>query len=175
MLGRDKRAVQVESSDFQRALALILALKRCSAGNCRGEWISNQKQTGGKFDPAAPPKKVVTWQKKLGHIAEAIGAPMLIFAALADDYYRKPALGMWHATLAELDASGGEKSWVCVEPGYGSSSFYVGDAAGRTKGKGREADHNDTDRKWALNAGLPFYTPEEWFMSSQVSLASRHG
>lgn len=36
-------------------------------------------------------------------------------------------------------------------------SFYVGDAAGRT------GDHNDTDRKFAVNAGLIFYTPEQYF------------
>lgn len=33
-------------------------------------------------------------------------------------------------------------------------SFFVGDAAGRP------ADFASTDRKWALNIGLPFYTPE---------------
>ena len=34
------------------------------------------------------------------------------------------------------------------------SSVFVGDAAGRS------ADHASTDRKWALNAEIPFYTPE---------------
>jgi bifunctional polynucleotide phosphatase/kinase len=33
-------------------------------------------------------------------------------------------------------------------------SFYVGDAAGRT------GDFAGTDRKWAMNVGLRFYTPE---------------
>lgn len=40
-------------------------------------------------------------------------------------------------------------------------SFYVGDAAGRLGvGRGAVRDHADTDYKWALNVGLPFYTPE---------------
>lgn len=43
-------------------------------------------------------------------------------------------------------------------------SFFVGDAAGRS------GDHSDTDRKWAHNAGLPFYVPEECF--KWVSTAS---
>lgn len=34
------------------------------------------------------------------------------------------------------------------------SSFFVGDAAGRRN------DHAGTDRKWALNIGIPFFTPE---------------
>ena len=33
-------------------------------------------------------------------------------------------------------------------------SYFVGDAAGRSN------DHSGTDRKWAMNAGLKFYTPE---------------
>lgn len=36
-------------------------------------------------------------------------------------------------------------------------SFFVGDAAGRP------GDHNDTDRKWAVNAGLKFLVPEQLF------------
>lgn len=35
-----------------------------------------------------------------------------------------------------------------------SSSFFVGDAAGRP------TDFAGTDRKWALNVGIPFFTPE---------------
>lgn len=40
-----------------------------------------------------------------------------------------------------------------------SSSFFVGDAAGRQY-TGRKADFSSTDRKWALNVGIPFFTPE---------------
>ena len=35
-----------------------------------------------------------------------------------------------------------------------AESYFVGDAAGRPN------DHAGTDRKWAMNAGLKFYTPE---------------
>ena len=35
-----------------------------------------------------------------------------------------------------------------------AESYFVGDAAGRPN------DHSGTDRKWATNAGLKFYTPE---------------
>ena len=35
-----------------------------------------------------------------------------------------------------------------------AESYFVGDAAGRPN------DHSGTDRKWAMNAGLKFYTPE---------------
>ncbi|KAF8652675.1 hypothetical protein AX16_004182 [Volvariella volvacea WC 439] len=39
-------------------------------------------------------------------------------------------------------------------------SFFVGDAAGR------KDDFAGTDRKWATNVGLNFYTPEEYFLES---------
>jgi bifunctional polynucleotide phosphatase/kinase len=34
------------------------------------------------------------------------------------------------------------------------ASFFVGDAAGRV------GDFAGTDRKWAINVGIPFFTPE---------------
>jgi hypothetical protein len=40
-----------------------------------------------------------------------------------------------------------------------SASFFVGDAAGR-KYPGGKADFSSTDRKWAENIGLKFFTPE---------------
>lgn len=40
-----------------------------------------------------------------------------------------------------------------------SSSFFVGDAAGRQFQK-RKEDFASTDRKWSLNVDIKFYTPE---------------
>lgn len=48
-------------------------------------------------------------------------------------------------------------------------SLYVGDAAGRPaveqKGgsKKRKKDHSLADRLFAMNVGVPFFTPEEHF------------
>lgn len=41
-----------------------------------------------------------------------------------------------------------------------TSSYYVGDAAGRPARVGFAKDHGDGDRKWADNLGLRFFTPE---------------
>lgn len=49
-------------------------------------------------------------------------------------------------------------------------SFYCGDAAGRpAKGK-RKKDFSDTDRKFAINIGIKFYTPEMYFLGENERL-----
>lgn len=40
-----------------------------------------------------------------------------------------------------------------------NASFFVGDAAGRQY-KNQKSDFSSTDRKLALNIGIPFMTPE---------------
>jgi bifunctional polynucleotide phosphatase/kinase len=72
-----------------------------------------------------------------------------IFIAGADDYFRKPSIGMWDEFI-KLN-------------GPFEKAFYVGDAAGRT------GDHAASDRQFAHNIStihnttVDFYTPEQFF------------
>lgn len=100
------------------------------------------------------------WKRKIPMIAEGPFSeiPFRIFAAKEKDVFRKPMLGMWDALLEVL-----EKEGVVVDK---TTSYMVGDAAGRIKPK----DHSAVDRKFAENAGIRFYTPEEYFQDKKVHL-----
>ncbi|KAM5535591.1 hypothetical protein V8D89_010758 [Ganoderma adspersum] len=91
------------------------------------------------------------WKKKIPLIAAALPeVPFHIFAATEKDGYRKPIPGMWY----ELERIFREQDVQIDLP----NSFFVGDAAGRPN------DHSSTDRKLALNIGIPFHTPEAYFL-----------
>ena len=70
----------------------------------------------------------------------------VILAATKEDIYRKPNIG-WLSTLQFTDKS---------------KSFYCGDAAGRPD------DFSDSDIKFAQNAGLTFYLPEQIFPRTNI-------
>uniref|UniRef100_A0A8C3BH37 Polynucleotide kinase 3'-phosphatase n=1 Tax=Cairina moschata TaxID=8855 RepID=A0A8C3BH37_CAIMO len=81
-----------------------------------------------------------------------------VMVATAPGIYRKPVLGMWDHLCEKANGA------VAVSvPG----SLYVGDAAGRPPNwaPGRKKkDFSCSDRLFALNAALPFHTPEEFFL-----------
>jgi bifunctional polynucleotide phosphatase/kinase len=84
-------------------------------------------------------------------LLEKIGVPCYVFIATGRDKYRKPAVGMWEKFVSLLD--------VPVE-----FAFYVGDALGRPQ------DFSNSDKEFAENIGIPYYSPEEFFDSTKVSL-----
>jgi len=91
------------------------------------------------------------FKQKIENIIQALDTlvqvPVQVFAAVGRgcEEYRKPSTGLWDL--------------MCKQ--YGDmnvkESFFCGDAAGR------DTDHSDSDRVFAENIGLKFYTPEEIF------------
>ncbi|GHJ88845.1 hypothetical protein NliqN6_5247 [Naganishia liquefaciens] len=110
--------------------------------------ISNQKLAD---------KKLKEWREKVHLICADLPehTPVRVLAATASDQFRKPGTGLFDFLREFYEAKGLE---IDLE-----HSFYVGDAAGR------DGDHNDTDRKFADNAGLMFYTPEQYFKNSTTA------
>ncbi|KAF0526873.1 PNK3P-domain-containing protein [Gigaspora margarita] len=128
--------------------------------------ISNQaglspgKKTGDK--------KRTDFKNKIGQIADSLNISFEIYAAMAYDKYRKPMIGIWNYFVENRNVG------VTVDK---ENSFYVGDAAGRIKNwkLGVSSDWTDTDRKFAENIGINFYTPEEFFDNVEVASFSYKG
>lgn len=104
-------------------------------------------------------KKLISeYKEKVAAVIKKIGVPIKAFLAIKRDIYRKPAPGMWNELLESMynDVNVGE-------------SFYVGDAAGRQKNWAphKRKDHSIADRLFAINLGLKFYTPEEYFLGAR--------
>ncbi|XP_045115645.1 LOW QUALITY PROTEIN: uncharacterized protein F21D5.5-like [Portunus trituberculatus] len=98
-------------------------------------------------------------QKKIESIIQKLGVPIQVFISTGKGEYRKPAIGMWNFFLNE--ANGG------VEVDL-DKSIFVGDAAGRPAEGKKKKDFSFSDRLFALNVGLKFYTPEEHFLDAKT-------
>ncbi|KAG8981507.1 hypothetical protein FRB90_007208 [Tulasnella sp. 427] len=100
---------------------------------------------GKAKDPNARAKlpKFKKFFDKLPLIASAISTvPFRVFVATAKDQYRKPIPGTWFE----------------LERLYRTEGIEIGKSR-------RNGDHNITDRLYAQNIGIPFFTPEEFFLN----------
>lgn len=82
---------------------------------------------------------------KLNLVIKELALPVIIVVSFGEDEYRKPNVGMWNLL---------KDTFENIE-----YSFYVGDAAGRP------GDFADTDKEFAGACGIPFYIPEQFFIS----------
>lgn len=104
--------------------------------------------------------KMEDMQKKISNIVDKIGIPIQVFVATGSGVFRKPVSGMWtYLQDKENDNI----------PVNAVDSFYVGDAAGRPDNwkPRRKKDFSCSDRLFAINIGVKFYTPEEYFLSEK--------
>ena len=91
---------------------------------------------------------------------------MLAFFSTEDDGMRKPRPGAWKELTRRLSTQGEQ----AIDK---EASFYCGDAAGRPKVAGRSKDFASTDYKFALNAGIRFFTPEDLFLGTKQRIHTR--
>ncbi|KLJ12772.1 hypothetical protein EMPG_12222 [Blastomyces silverae] len=125
--------------------------------------ISNQKAISLKKDLKGgrlESKSLSIFKQKVAAVMQTLDVPFSIYAATENDEFRKPRMGMWREMLDDydLDVAGS----LDLE-----QSVFVGDAAGR------EGDHSCVDRDFAANVGIPFKTPEEFFLNEAPRPISR--
>ncbi|KAL8449071.1 hypothetical protein Emed_003423 [Eimeria media] len=110
---------------------------------------------------------------KMDNIQRSLGVPLTGCLCCCDDLYRKPrptsAALIFHELLPKVLQTAQASSVAPCEPSEQAGAtvrgtckyprvFFVGDAAGRP------GDHSCADLKFALNVGMHFFTPEEFFL-----------
>ncbi|XP_019653740.2 bifunctional polynucleotide phosphatase/kinase isoform X1 [Ailuropoda melanoleuca] len=103
------------------------------------------------------------FKAKVEAVVEKLGLPFQVLVSTHAGLYRKPVIGMWDHLREQANEG------VPISIG---DSVYVGDAAGRPANwaPGRKKkDFSCADRLFALNLGLPFATPEEFFLKWPVA------
>jgi len=114
--------------------------------------------SSGKIDI----KRAEQLKGKIEDIIFEIGFPVQVFISGNYDEFRKPSRSMWDFMVKYLNEG--------IEPKL-DESWFIGDSAGRPLNWkiGKEKDWSCHDRKFALNIGINFSTPEEFFWNEEKS------
>ena len=108
--------------------------------------IFTNQSIGNIKNPEKIRDKIDRSNSRIMNFCNRLRLPVFVFACYArEGQCRKPSKGMWDMMLRSF-------SMDSVEHG-----FYVGDAAGRP------GDFASSDKEFATNCGIDFYTPEEFF------------
>lgn len=129
-------------------------LKKLADDGFKIVFFTNQSGVG------KDPYKIKGFKRKIENIVSKISVPIQVYIATGKSTYRKPIPGMWNV-LVDMKNDG-----VPVDK---KNSFFVGDAAGREKNWApkKNKDHSMADRLFAINVGIKFYTPEEYFLKAK--------
>lgn len=88
--------------------------------------------------------------ERFNNVLKDLDIPINVILSYKDDQYRKPNMGMFLFLNNQIN--------IDIE-----NSFYVGDAAGRVFSSERKRDFSSADRYFAINNGLNFSIPEDFF------------
>ena len=129
--------------------------------------LSNQGGISLRADPKSKTAKsdmkaLASFKGRVRSVATALDMPFSVYAATEKDLFRKPRMGMWETLISDYRASTSDGR---LEIDL-ANSIFVGDAAGREadKAAGTGKDFSCSDRDLATNIGIPFKTPEEFFL-----------
>lgn len=112
--------------------------------------------------------KAAAIQSKVVRLSRNAAVPLCACVATRDDCWRKPNPRLWKLVTERVAqcVQVGREAPVAVD--CEAYSFYVGDAAGRPTPTlaGRKKDFSCSDRHFAYNLKLPFFTPEQVFQTA---------
>ncbi|KAE9979636.1 hypothetical protein EG327_006934 [Venturia inaequalis] len=138
-------------------------LKRLHSEGYMVAIVSNQSGISLKPNPKSlksDMKRLSDFKEKANAVFNQLDLPISLYAATAKDQYRKPRPGMWNALLEDFALTSDAVDH--------KESIFVGDAAGREASAGRKKDFSSSDRDLAANIGIPFKTPEEFFLGEAL-------
>lgn len=148
--------------DFYGSIEAFAKSHKKDLASMRFVIFSNQSGlSNGKTNPESFKKKIELIFSASSKFANP-SFPAICCFSKGKSYYRKPCTGMLEYTITRFFPNVNHKH-----------SYYIGDAAGRPKTTSRKKDFSDSDYKFAINAEMPFMTPEEFYFGEKQKLPNQ--